>query len=1389
MKRGKRLLAFLLTLVLCVGMLPTSAIAADFSSGTGGASSAFSDGAGSWNEPVQPTEPAEEVQPSAETAGETSDVEEIIIEGEDPSEEEEAPVVEEEPSADETPAVEEPAGEETEFTSGNGTNSIETIPTEGENNNTAAPAQDFSGKINGVSVTVNAPEGAFPEGTVMTVGDANEAAIDAAAEAAGTEKTNVKAVDITFTANGEEIQPAAAVKVTLKTDLIKDSESLSVIHVDDEAKAEVINETVVENDTVSFSADKFSVYAVALPKAAVPEVQTVDAAEEDENTNCVVSINYVFEDNNQAAQTWSASLAKGSTYSNTVAYPKIVGYAPETPTGLPNGVTADENGITFNLTVQSDIEINVIYKPAEVNYTVNYYQQNVNDDNYTLADTETKTGLTGSKIGVTYEGVKDKYEGFYGLLFDESATIAADGSTVVEIYYDRNYYLMSFNLDGGYGVEPIYARYGASISVADPEKPGHSFSGWSKDIPETMPAENTTFTAQWDAEKVNYTVVFWYENANDDSYSYAGSLTDSATAGSTIQSGSYQNRNFDGRDNTHFTYNGAMAESKTVAGDGSTVLNVYFTRNVYTLTFKSQPSGWWGSTTTYGTITAKYQANIADQWPMAGTLMAGSSNRVPDNLYYWSYTNVTTHKNEMQATKIYTMTADVCNSNGLTLTAYTNDRLQRYTVNYWMESLDGTGTVHNGTYYTKSNEYSQTLNYTRNQNTWGYKTIDGFQAEGDSARNDNNTFNLYYSRNRNNITFYDNHGTTVASISNVMYEMPLSKVTYHGSAISSIVPAYPSDLEPGAYEFGGWYTTAGCYDGTEADFTNGTMPNANLAFYAKWVPVTHTVNTYFDSNCEAEGLLKTQTVSHGHFAEEPVQPENGNYTFVGWFYKDSSGTEKAFSFESMTVRSDLNIYAKWSSNVLVAYTINYETQDGTVIADPTTGSALAGTTKTFEAKTEGDLYDGYQTGYFPTVSSHSLTLDINGGENNVFTFVYKPATKVPYTVKYVDAKSGESLANDKVVDDNTHAVVTETAATISGYLPDAFQKRLILTVPADREPTAADNVLIFYYTEDSEHAIVSTTHYLVDGDVTTQYQHNEETGTIGQTYTREALDISGYSLDHVTINEAAWTEDGDPTAKLTAEGLNFEFYYTPDYFYVYHSSDQSVDSVRMPASKTYDITAAVKDGCLYGGYYSSYKKAGSYAGGPTATYDGTSYKGAIAGYWDKSAAYTANGKTMEPVKGETYYLKEVPDDYFKPSMALVYDTYTMPNNAVGLYLISATDDKNYNDFGLQVTSKIAKNGYKQEKTYALSFKVQQKVNVSTMTTITAKSAFGVPNGYLGVWDAGIELVENNNFSYTPYVVTPDDVTVTGTTSRTVYAGDVTYNGTLDNGPGVYRVDK
>ena len=300
------------------------------------------------------------------------------------------------------------------------------------------------------------------------------------------------------------------------------------------------------------------------------------------------------------------------------------------------------------------------------------------------------------------------------------------------------------------------------------------------------------------------------------------------------------------------------------------------------------------------------------------------------------------------------MTADVCSDNGKTFTANTSSSLSTYTINYYTESLNGTGTLKDGTYYNKDARFSQTLQYS-NASTWGYKSIDGFTpATSTSATVSNKTANLYYKRNRNNVAFYDNYGTQTASISNVMYEMPFANVTYNGQAISSIKPAYPASLEKGAYEFGGWYTTKDCYPGTEANFTNGIMPNGPVSFYAKWVPVTHTVTI------EGNG---TQKVGHGALATKVADPTNGNMTFVGWFYKEN-GKEKAFDFDTTPINRDITIYAKWTSTSIVDYTINYQLEDGTTIAESTTGQALGGTTKTFEAKVAKQLAAEYQEGFF-----------------------------------------------------------------------------------------------------------------------------------------------------------------------------------------------------------------------------------------------------------------------------------------------------------------------------------------------------------------------------------------------------------------------------------------
>ena len=289
------------------------------------------------------------------------------------------------------------------------------------------------------------------------------------------------------------------------------------------------------------------------------------------------------------------------------------------------GYTAEQAEITVGgENIQEDQNFTVKYTPALVKFSVKHLRQNVSNDEYTQdGDPEIRNGNTGDAVGETLAKL---YPGFYSLKYDATVKIAGDESTVVEVKYDRYYYLINFNLDGGYGVEPIYARYGAPVNVGNPQKPGYTFTGWSGEIPKTMPViENPlSFTAKWQKGTAGFTVVFWYENANDVGYSVAGTFTPADVApGTQKSSGDYQNQSFEGRDDKHFTYNTDKVETVTVKGDGSTVLNVYYTRNPYTLKFRELDCDKWFMHThndncykVIKTITAKYDADIHSNFPI-----------------------------------------------------------------------------------------------------------------------------------------------------------------------------------------------------------------------------------------------------------------------------------------------------------------------------------------------------------------------------------------------------------------------------------------------------------------------------------------------------------------------------------------------------------------------------------------------------------------------------------------------------------------------------------------------------------------------------------------------------------------------------------------------------
>lgn len=124
------------------------------------------------------------------------------------------------------------------------------------------PAKTFNGYAGGVSVYVDAEEGAFPKGTVMEVAEvSDQAVLDKAADAVDGTTLEAKAVDITFRYEGEEIQPQKPIKVKLTTYAIGNANDTSVVHIDDAGNADVIDSDV-NGITAEVMTESFSIYVV-----------------------------------------------------------------------------------------------------------------------------------------------------------------------------------------------------------------------------------------------------------------------------------------------------------------------------------------------------------------------------------------------------------------------------------------------------------------------------------------------------------------------------------------------------------------------------------------------------------------------------------------------------------------------------------------------------------------------------------------------------------------------------------------------------------------------------------------------------------------------------------------------------------------------------------------------------------------------------------------------------------------------------------------------------------------------------------------------------------------------------------------------------------------------
>ena len=138
----------------------------------------------------------------------------------------------------------------------------------------------------------------------------------------------------------------------------------------------------------------------------------------------------------------------------------------------------------------TDVTLHAQWKSSTASYRVEYYQQNLEDDNYSIvaADTLTPSGT----VGDTATAEIKEYEGF---TYNESRSnssgiIAEDGTLVLKLYYDRNEYTVTYEYEGTVpaGAPEVpgeqTCKYGETVELAKmPDVTDYRFSGWySEDV-------------------------------------------------------------------------------------------------------------------------------------------------------------------------------------------------------------------------------------------------------------------------------------------------------------------------------------------------------------------------------------------------------------------------------------------------------------------------------------------------------------------------------------------------------------------------------------------------------------------------------------------------------------------------------------------------------------------------------------------------------------------------------------------------------------------------------------------------------------------------------------------------------------------------------------------
>ena len=748
-----------------------------------------------------------------------------------------------------------------------------------------------------------------------------------------------------------------------------------------------------------------------------------------------MTVEYRYSDGTQAAPSHVEQAVVGEPFHKTVPSPALDGFTP------------DKAEVVFAVeSVTEDLTVVVTYSGAARNYTVKHLFQNVEGTAYAEDEAlrETLEGTTGLDTAAQAKTV----EGFTALPITQ-VKVASSGETVVEVKYDRNSYLLTWNTDGGSYIEPQMLKYGAAVSApADPTKVGYTFAGWDF-VPETMPAAATTVTAQWaNATQASYQVVYWGENLTG-GYDYLYADKETGTVGDDIpySTSLTASRMPQGLEAAGFELDSAKSAGNVeITADGSAVKNVYFSRRTFTIKFyREDRRGRWSEDTSLR-ITAKYGEDVSARWEAACEDDGWGPNK-NDNIQY---------------TLIANMPAE-------NLTMYEKSSGTGTTIEYRVEKINGSGydvyatfKASSGVHLTDEDKmpitgfaYDSWKQYT---NGWGDSTLW-----------------LYYTRNSYNLVFENCTGVSPRALK---FEAPLSGAKPADSSVGR-----PAGMDSD-YVFMGWYLDEAFQ--TPVDWSS-TMPARNLQVYAKWAKPDYTVsfNTHgADTETPAPiGVAKYDTIED----QMPADPTREGYVFAGWY------TDEAYTVPFVATQQivrNLTLHAKWTRTDSCTYVIVAKDTEGNELKRVDGSEVEVGASVTVNAP----VIDGYQA----QQSSQNVKILDDGQE---VVFVYDKLQNWTATVHHYIEGTTEKVAEDVIRSDLTVNSLLVYSATVSGY-------ELAEGTSYVQTATRENSEITFYYKKIADSAYTVNHYYGSNASLTETVTGTAKAGSL---VTADVINKAGYT--------------------------------------------------------------------------------------------------------------------------------------------------------------------------------------------------------------------------------------------------------------------------------------